>query len=1079
MPRAGASVSALRGRLRPGGVQLRGRNQGTEHSPVCAALRLQSALVGHGSGPPTDGPKHRVVVPRLPEAAAAGVIGRMALAIRAQREPVVITAISVVGLYLVGVGLVDDFSVPLSVLILGVIVGLTYGLLAVGLVLVHRTSDVVNFAHGEVGTVAASFFAVWVAGSALGGYGLPYWLMLPAAMAVGAGANMVVEAVAVRRLRKAPKVISAVMTLGAGQFFLLIALAINTRFRGGSVYPRPPGLPSFDVGALTVTSESTAMLLLTPLLVAALAWFLNRTRHGIALRASADSRDTALMSAIPAGRMSSLAWAIAGMTSAFVAVLQFPQKGFIIGGAALGPALLVRALLAAVVARFVSLPVALAFGVAIGIIEQVVLWNTTAGGVTELVLFVILLGVLLLQARDSRRARTSENWADIKPWPALPKAWRELPRVRRATPSAIALSALVFTGVGLGSNRLALAFTLVAAFAMVGLSVYVITGLAGQLALGQFAVAGVGAVVSVHFVENVLRSIPVGVIVGGGVGAALCAVIGIPALRIQGLMLAVTTLSFAVMAEAWLFAQSWAVGSGLQPPRLVIGDEPVGSARLYFLFSLPFLAGAFWLVRNISHGGYGRTLRGLRDNEDGARAFGVPARRRKIEAFALAGFLAGLGGAVFAHALPRVSTETLGASQSITVVALALIGGLSIIVGPLLGALYLIALPALVDLEAVGLAVSTFGWLILLLYFPGGLAQAAKPLRDRLLRVLIRSAPPETDARDVGDADAAEEIQAAASIPAAPRPDVGAPDVAARADDGPLLVLDGLRKSFGGVQAVSGVSLTVARGQTVGIIGPNGAGKTTLFELIGGFTAPDAGSVRFDGVDVTRLAPERRAHLGLVRSFQDAKLFPTLTVRETIQLAAERVAPTQLWSSLSAWPTAVLADVKKGDVADELIETMGLTAYANRTIRELSTGTRRIVDLAAVAALRPRLLMLDEPSSGVAQRETEAIGGLLTRLKELLDATFVIIEHDMPLLLGISDRVVAMETGTIIAEGAPEQIVNHPDVIASYLGSDPQAVGRSGSVATIVAPVDNGLHDEPSGGELGDAREAPEVTTWT
>jgi len=1000
-------------------------------------------------------------------------MARATVAIRAQREPVAITTISVVTLYLVGVFFVDDFSVPSSVLVLGVIVGLTYGLLAVGLVLVHRTSDVVNFAHGEVGTVAASFFAVWVAGSALGGYGLPYWLMLPAAMVVGAGANMVVEAVAVRRLRKAPKVISAVMTLGAGQFFLLIALAINTRFRGGSVYPRPPGLPSFDVGALTVTAESTAMLLLTPLLVAALAWFLNRTRHGIALRASADSRDTALMSAIPAGRMSSLAWAIAGMTSAFVAVLQFPQKGFIIGGAALGPALLVRALLAAVVARFVSLPVALAFGVAIGIIEQVVLWNTTAGGVTELVLFVILLGVLLLQARDAGRGRTSENWADIRPWPALPKAWRELPRVRRATPSAIVLAALGFTGVGLGSNRLALAFTLVAAFAMVGLSVYVITGLAGQLALGQFAVAGVGAVVSVYFVENVLRSIPVGAIVGGGVGAALCALIGIPALRIRGLMLAVTTLSFAVMAEAWLFSQTWAVGSGLQPPRLVIGDEPVGSARLYFLFSLPFLAGAFWLVRNISHGGYGRTLRGLRDNEDGARAFGVPVRRRKIEAFALAGFLAGVGGAVFAHGLPRVSTETLAASQSITVVALALIGGLSIIVGPLLGALYLIALPALVDLEAVGLAVSTFGWLILLLYFPGGLAQAAKPLRDRLLRALTRSAPSEADAHDVGDTDAAEEIHAAAtSMPAAPRLGVGARDAAAGVDDGPLLVLDGLEKSFGGVHAVSGVSLTVARGQTVGIIGPNGAGKTTLFELIGGFTTPDAGGVRFDGVDVTRLAPERRAHLGLVRSFQDAKLFPTLTVRETIQLAAERIAPTQLWSSLSAWPSAVLADVKKGDVADELIETMGLTAYADRTIRELSTGTRRIVDLAAVAALRPRLLLLDEPSSGVAQRETEAIGGLLIRLKQLLAATFVIIEHDMPLLLGISDRVVAMETGTIIAEGAPEQIVNHPDVIASYLGSDPRAVGRSGSVATNAAPVRNGLHAELTGGEPGEAREA-------
>jgi ABC-type branched-subunit amino acid transport system ATPase component/ABC-type branched-subunit amino acid transport system permease subunit len=974
------------------------------------------------------------------------VIQRLRASLTDSRDVAAIAAASVVAPLLLAAALRHPVSVPLPVLLLGLMVGLTYGLLAMGLVLVYRTSGVVNFAHGEVGTLAASFFGIWVAPSAVGGFGLPFWLMLPLALGAGALANVGVEALAVRRLRGAPKVMSLVMTIGAGSFLLFVALAINTKIRNGSQYPRPPGLPTFHVGALTITPEYSGMLILTPILVALLGLFLTRTRFGVGLRAAADNRDSALLSGIPADRLSSVAWAIAGVTSALVAILQFPQKGFVIGGAALGASLLVRALLAASVARLTSLPVALGFGVLVGIIEQVSLWNTASKGPTEMLLFALLLVVLLLQSRGAGGAERREDWTDAQPWPALPAAALAVRRLRMARPASMVAGGVAFVVIGLWSNRVSLAFTLVVAYALVGLSVYVITGMTGELSLGQFAVAGAGAVVSAHFVADVFKSIPVGVLAGGVTGAVLSLALGLPALRIRGLMLAVTTLSFAVAAEAWVLPQSWAVGAGLQPSQLVFRNARVGSARGYFLFSLPFLAAGLWLVRNLAGGGYGRMLRGLRDNEDGARAFGVAATRRKLEAFAVAGFLAGCGGALLAHGLPRLTIDTFAAQRSITVVAVALIGGLALMIGPLLGALYLLALPALVHLDEVGLAVSTLGWLVLLLYFPGGLAQAVKPLRDRVVAWLARG-PADAVNAAAADADVVGAINAAASDAAPARAKKKRGPVGP-----PLLEVRQLSKRFGGTAAVVDASLTVMAGETVGVIGPNGAGKTTLFSLIGGFNLPDQGTVLFDGIDVSDMRPEQRSQLGLVRSFQDARLFPTLTVRETLALALERTMPTRLWSALAAWPTAVESEQAKAARVGELVEVMGLDAYADTPIRQLSTGTRRIAELAAIVALAPRLVLLDEPSSGVAQRETEALGALLARLKTLLQTTFVVIEHDMPLLLGISDRIVAMESGAVIAEGAPADVVNHPDVVASYLGTDRRVVQRSGRPAPALRP---------------------------
>jgi ABC-type branched-subunit amino acid transport system ATPase component/predicted MFS family arabinose efflux permease len=261
----------------------------------------------------------------------------------------------------------------------------------------------------------------------------------------------------------------------------------------------------------------------------------------------------------------------------------------------------------------------------------------------------------------------------------------------------------------------------------------------------------------------------------------------------------------------------------------------------------------------------------------------------------------------------------------------------------------------------------------------------------------------------------------------------------------PVLAAVGLSVSFGGIRAVNDVSLSIAPGEIVGIIGPNGAGKTTLFDLISGFTHAERGRVLLGGLDVTRAGPAKRARLGLGRSFQDARLFPAMTVEETIAVALERwVDVTNPLSAALHLPTWVHSERKVDLGVDGLIELLSLEAFRTKFIRELSTGSRRVVDLACVVAHRPSVVLLDEPSSGIAQRESEALGPLLIRIRDTLGASLVVVEHDMPLLTGIADRMIALEQGSLLVEGTPDAVLSDPLVIASYLGETPAVIARSG-----------------------------------
>jgi branched-chain amino acid transport system ATP-binding protein len=244
----------------------------------------------------------------------------------------------------------------------------------------------------------------------------------------------------------------------------------------------------------------------------------------------------------------------------------------------------------------------------------------------------------------------------------------------------------------------------------------------------------------------------------------------------------------------------------------------------------------------------------------------------------------------------------------------------------------------------------------------------------------------------------------------------------------------------------------------VGIIGPNGAGKTTLFDLVSGFTVPDRGSVLLAGVDVTTSSPDARARAGLGRSFQSARLFPALTVRENIAVALERKAVRNPLLAVVWAPQVRSSERRISRKVDRLVDLMGLDSYADATLAELSTGSRRAVDVACILASEPSLLLLDEPSSGLAQAETESLGPLLQRIVRETGCGMLVIEHDLPLVTGLSDRMVAMEAGAVLVSGTPEQVRSDPRVLASYLAASDDVVQRSGRLSALAALLEEPLH---------------------
>lgn len=308
----------------------------------------------------------------------------------------------------------------------------------------------------------------------------------------------------------------------------------------------------------------------------------------------------------------------------------------------------------------------------------------------------------------------------------------------------------------------------------------------------------------------------------------------------------------------------------------------------------------------------------------------------------------------------------------------------------------------------------------------------------------IRFKGPTNELLDRPDILRAVFLEGAASIDASPTSTVG-PTTKARSESPVILRGEGLTVAYSGVLAVNDVTFDLHRGEILGIIGPNGAGKTSLFDLLSGYLVPDRGRLFLDGEEITGLSPDRRARLGLGRSFQDARLFPGLTVKETISLSLERqVEVRDPIATALGLPAMRDSERKVAERADEIIELLGLQAFHSKFIRELSTGSRRIVDIGCILAHDPKVILFDEPSSGIAQRESEALGPMLLRIREATGSSLIVIEHDMPLIKSVSDEIMALELGEVVTRGTPDQVLNDPRVVASYLGTNEAVISRSG-----------------------------------
>jgi ABC-type branched-subunit amino acid transport system permease subunit len=634
-------------------------------------------------------------------------------------------------------------TVQLDTVVQGVLTGLGIGALALGLVLVYRASRVINLAHAELGAAAAAVTAALVLDSHVP-YGVAVVMAVIGAAAVGA----LIESVIIRPLRQSPRAVLLIATVGVTQLLLAASiLVINGISNRSSGYPSP-FTATVDLGhGVILHGPDLALLVVVPTVALLLAGFLRFTSVGIAIRAGSENREAAQLAGVPVARLVTLVWALAGALAALVTVIILAGQP-IVGAEALGPEVLFEALAACVLARFESLPRALIGGVVIGVIEQVVLFNWPRGGLRDLILFLIVLVALLLQSGTRRREEEGSSWLLAAVLRPVPRALRRVRWWRALGPIvmvfAVAMAALI---ARLSTNSRTLIFTEIVSYAILAISATLIVGVAGQVSLGQVGFFGVGAAVSYQLSVSAGLPFWLAFLGAGVVAGAASVLVGIPSLRVRGLFFAVTTLGFALVAQSWLLAQPWLIGAGITAPRPILGPVDLAGQRAYFIFGLVILAGAVWLTRNLLRSGPGRRIVAVRDNEAAAASFAVPLARTKLMAFAMAGFLAGIAGALYAHGLQNISVNDfpvanpglqVAAVDSLRIVSIAVIGGLGSIPGAIVAVVAVVGLDELTSSIALQLLTSSVGLLVLLLFLPEGLAAFIDPIRFRAQRLAMR-----------------------------------------------------------------------------------------------------------------------------------------------------------------------------------------------------------------------------------------------------------------------------------------------------------------------------------------------------
>jgi len=639
-------------------------------------------------------------------------------------------------------------SLPSSIVVEGAVLGLNYGLLAVGLALIYRTSRVINFAQGQLGVVAAVFMVKLYFDYRIN-YVAAAVAALVLAMAVGALSELVL-----RRLSTRPRVMLMVATIGLSQvLFLFTVLPFIRPKQLFRAFPVPIHW-SFHIGTFVFPPGDVLTLIVAPVVALGLAAFIRFSPWGLAMRASSENTESARLSGVWVRRTSTVAWTLAGGLSAVTAVLASPSQTSALTEV-LSPDLLLLALLAALLGAMVSLPVAFVAGVGVGVVQELLQWNitnpSTGSATVELILFVLLQVALLARAASlAKGSRTSERVS----WTVGTFAFRRTTAGlrhqvgRSGVATTVVVAALLPLVLNVGNSFL---MSQICIYGVIALSLTVLTGWAGQVSLGQFALVGVGADMAAHLGGSVplVLLLPFAGVVTGVVSA----VVGLTALRIRGLYLAVSTLGFALFMQTSVLATPcWTMPilhrrfcTGLPDPQSTLVTTPslfglsLTSSRGFAWFSLVVLILTVAMIRVWRDKGIARRLISVRDNEVAAGAAGIPVTRTKLMAFMLSGFVAGYAGVCLAFATGRFSTDTFDPTVSLLVVSMVVIGGLDSIPGAVLGALYLVGLPAIFGTTSTTqLLTSGIGLMAFILYLPGGMAQVMHQVGDLATALVAR-----------------------------------------------------------------------------------------------------------------------------------------------------------------------------------------------------------------------------------------------------------------------------------------------------------------------------------------------------
>ena len=642
------------------------------------------------------------------------------------------------------------FGLPLGLWVRGMVLGVLTAMLAIGMALIYRANRVVNFAQADLGTVPASFAAALILF-----WQWPYLVGLGAGMLIALLLGLVVEMAIIRRFRHAPRMVMTVATLGVTQLLVVLGILVP-RWWGKNLASQrlaspldwkltlspswPPWKP--DSSKFILGGNDIIAMVVAPLALLAVAWFLNRSRVGIAIRASAERSDRAAMLGIPVARLNTVVWMLAAALSFLALFLRSGITGVPLGYAEGLPTLLI-ALAALVIGRLEHLAIIATAAVALKLLEFGVQNNADTPYLAYPIMAGAMFVALLAQRGSSSRSDNdaTSSWRgaeEVRPLPAH-LAGNPWVSTLKYTLLAESMMCVLLLPSVLGVGNVIKASALLA-FAIIGLSLVVLTGWAGQVSLGQMAIVGIGAAVSATVTSRWHVDLSLALVLGGLAGGLAAFAVGVPALRLRGLYLAVTTFALGLATQFWLLNDrffGWfpkAEQRFERPP--LFGRFSVATPTQYYFYSLAIFGLLYAALRGVRRSRTGRIIIAVRENERAAQSFSVGVVRAKLTAFVISGFVAGVGGALFAHQQQGFSIASYSTGESFNVFTSAVIGGLGSLGGAFLGALYLRGTHWFITDQAWQLLSTGVGVLLVLLILPGGLGGLWVKLRDVAVRLL-------------------------------------------------------------------------------------------------------------------------------------------------------------------------------------------------------------------------------------------------------------------------------------------------------------------------------------------------------